>query len=127
MLRVSVMNKRMVLLIVSSLLSMRLHAELSLATAIDLAQRATPDVVMLDANVQGAKDAAVAAGRLPDPRLAVGIENLPASGDDQWRVNRDMMTMQRIGVMQEIPNRNKRQAQREIASASIEQAQAERG
>lgn len=114
------------LLSASILVSAPAHAELSLATAIDIAQRMAPEVEMQDANVRGAKDAAIAAGRFPDPRLAVGIENLPASGDDRWRFNRDVMTMQRIGVMQEIPNHSKRQAQRDIANASIEQAQVER-
>jgi cobalt-zinc-cadmium efflux system outer membrane protein len=120
------MNKQVVLLIISGLVSTQVHAELSLATAIDIAQRLAPEVDMLDASVRSATDAETAAGRLPDPRLALGIDNVPATGDDQWRTNRDPMTMKRIGLMQEIPNHGKREAQREIATASIERARAER-
>ncbi|MBL8482661.1 MAG: TolC family protein, partial [Rhodocyclaceae bacterium] len=40
---------------------------------------------------------AQAAGELPDPKLILGLENLPLSGADAYSVNRDFMTMQRIG------------------------------
>jgi outer membrane protein TolC len=68
----------------------------------------------------------VAAGRLPDPKLIAGIENLPASGVDQWSLSRDFMTMQKIGLMQDIPNGDKRRAQAALAAAAIERATAER-
>jgi outer membrane protein TolC len=50
------------------------------------------------------------AGELPDPKLRLGIENLPVSGADRFRYDRDFMTMRAIGVMQEFPNSAKREA-----------------
>src|ERR671915_1969418 len=44
------------------------------------------------------------AAELPDPKLRLGIENLPVSGPDRFRYDRDFMTMRQIGVMQEFPN-----------------------
>jgi outer membrane protein TolC len=50
------------------------------------------------------------AGELPDPRLRFGIENLPASGADQFRYDRDFMTARQLGFSQEFPNSAKREA-----------------
>jgi len=50
------------------------------------------------------------AGELPDPKLRLGIENLPVTGPDEFRVNRDFMTMRTIGWMQDFPNTEKRAA-----------------
>ena len=50
------------------------------------------------------------AGELPDPKLRLGIENLPVTGPDAWRYGRDSMTMAQIGVAQEFPNSAKRAA-----------------
>lgn len=44
------------------------------------------------------------AGQLPDPELVLGLENVPLTGVDRYRLDRDAMTMQRIGVMQEMPS-----------------------
>lgn len=50
------------------------------------------------------------AGELPDPKLRFGIENLPVTGPNDFRYNRDFMTMRSIGWMQEFPNADKRAA-----------------
>lgn len=50
------------------------------------------------------------AGELPDPKMRLGIENLPVTGPDAWRYGRDSMTMAQIGVAQEFPNSAKRSA-----------------
>lgn len=50
------------------------------------------------------------ATQLPDPRLRLGIENLPVTGADRFRYDRDFMTMRAIGFMQEFPNASKREA-----------------
>ncbi|MBI3561419.1 MAG: TolC family protein [Gammaproteobacteria bacterium] len=75
--------------------------------------------------VAAAQSARLSAGRLPDPKLLVGIENLPVSGPDAWNANRDFMTMEKIGVMQDVPNGGKREAARELAQANIAHADAE--
>lgn len=40
----------------------------------------------------------------PDPKLRLGIENLPITGPDRFRYDRDFMTMRQIGWAQEFPN-----------------------
>lgn len=56
------------------------------------------------ASVRAAELAIGPAGQLPDPELVLGLENVPLSGVDRYRLDRDEMTMQRIGVMQEMPS-----------------------
>jgi cobalt-zinc-cadmium efflux system outer membrane protein len=102
-------------------------APLSFQSALELATQATPDIALQTAEVEAARSAAIAAGRLPDPKLAVGIENLPATGEDRWSLTRDFMTMRKIGLMQDVPNLRKRQAQSDIAAAAVTRAETERG
>ncbi|AKJ30727.1 heavy metal RND efflux outer membrane protein, CzcC family [Caldimonas brevitalea] len=66
----------------------------------------------------------MAAGQLPDPQLAVGVENYPVSGPERFSWTRESMTMRRIGVMQEVPNAAKRAAQRDSADATAERERA---
>jgi outer membrane protein, heavy metal efflux system len=99
---------------------------LSFEAALSLAEQASADVAAQTAAVEAARSASIAAGALPDPKLELGVENLPVSGSDQWRLNRDFMTMEKIGVMQDIPNSAKRHAEAAAAGASIEQAEAQR-
>jgi len=115
-----------VLMLIAIQVSIVQAEPLSFITALAIAERESPDLAAQDANIDAARSASTAAGRLPDPKLFVGIENLPASGMDQWSLNRDFMTMQKIGVMQEIPNGSKRHAQAEVAASSIDRAEAER-
>jgi outer membrane protein TolC len=49
-------------------------------------------------------------GELPDPKLRLGIENLPVTGPDAFRYDRDFMTMRQIGLVQEFPSSAKREA-----------------
>jgi len=55
-----------------------------------------------------ARDMAVAAAQLPDPVLKAGVDNLPVSGAERYRIGADSMTMRRIGVMQELTSSDKR-------------------
>ncbi|MCP5575955.1 TolC family protein, partial [Klebsiella pneumoniae] len=57
--------------------------------------------------------------------LNLGVQNLPVDGSDRWSMNRDFMTMQVVGLSQEVPNRDKREARVETARASVERADAE--
>jgi outer membrane protein, heavy metal efflux system len=95
-------------------------------TALQIATRSSPDIAQQSASVDAARSASIAAGRLPDPKLAVGIENLPVTGPQQWSPTRDFMTMRKIGLMQDIPNRAKRAAESAVASAAIATAEAQR-
>ena len=75
------------------------------------------------------------AGELPDPRLKLGLENLPVTGPGQFRYNYDFMTQRSVGIAQEFPNvakriaRNKRATRQlyvEEASLAAQRAQAHR-
>jgi outer membrane protein TolC len=62
------------------------------------------------------------AGALPDPQLIIGVDNVPATGPDQFRLDRDEMTMQRVGVMQEMPSFAELGARRAMARAEAQRA-----
>jgi len=99
---------------------------LSFEAALRIAARSSPDIAVQTASVEAAKSASTAAGRLPDPKLAVGVENLPVTGSDQWSLTRDFMTMRKVGLEQDVPNGAKRAAQRAVADAVVARAEAER-
>jgi cobalt-zinc-cadmium efflux system outer membrane protein len=99
---------------------------LSFEAALRIATQSSPDIAAQGASVEAARVSAIAAGRLPDPKLAVGLENLPVTGAEKWSLTRDFMTMRKVGVMQDLPNRAKRQAQVSEAEAGIAKAEAER-
>jgi outer membrane protein TolC len=100
-------------------------APLSLATALDIAERQSPALLANAAQIGSAQSTAIPAGALPDPKLVAGLDNLDVSGADRWRPNGDFMTMQRIGLMQEFPNSDKRRAREEVAAAGIDVAHAQ--
>ena len=97
---------------------------LSYQDALDMALRDSPALSSTAAREEAARSAAIPAGALPDPSLTLGLENLPASGTDRFSLDNDFMTMRRIGVMQEFPNRAKRDARVEDARAEIAGAEA---
>lgn len=101
-------------------------APLSYQAALAAAERNTPQLAAQNASIDAARAAAIPAGALPDPKLFVGVDNLPVSGTDRWRLNRDFMTMQKIGVMQDVPNAGKRRARMAAADAAVARSEIER-
>ncbi len=93
---------------------------LSFTRALDLALSETPALRADAAQLDAARHAVLPAGELPDPKLALGLDNLPINGPDRYRVGDDFMTMRRVGLMQEFPNRAKREAR--VAAAEGEAA-----
>jgi outer membrane protein TolC len=83
---------------------------LTFIQALHLAQERSRQLVAQEAAADAARSLAVAAGRLPDPTLQLGINNLPISGMDQFSIGRDFMTMRSYGVAQEFVRPEKRQA-----------------
>jgi outer membrane protein TolC len=79
-----------------------------------------------DAAIAAARELAVAAGRLPDPVLRAGIDNLPASGSDRFNIGSDFMTMRRIGVMQELTASDKRRLRAAQLERTADKASAEK-
>ncbi|GGD12388.1 TolC family protein [Halopseudomonas salina] len=90
-----------------------------------IAEREAPSLAAQAANSQAARSAAIPAGALPDPRLGLGLQNLPVEGPSAWDLDAERMTMQRIGLMQEVPSRAKRRARVELAQAGIMLADAQ--
>jgi cobalt-zinc-cadmium efflux system outer membrane protein len=86
--------------------------------------QAAPALRAQQATLAGSTILAPAASALPDPRLSVGVENLPIAGPDRWSTTRDAGTMQRIALMQEMPNRAKRDAREQAAQARVERDRA---
>jgi len=99
-------------------------APLSFEQAQLLAEQRSAALAARQTTADGAQQARVAAGQLPDPKLAVGVENFPISGPDRFSWNREPMTMRRVGVMQEVPNAAKRAAQRDAAGAKADRERA---
>ena len=79
----------------------------------------SPTIHAQKARLQADRSAAKSAGTLPDPKLFLGADNVPIEGSDKYSLTRDFMTMQRVGIMQEIPNSAKRQAEVDRAQASV--------
>jgi len=79
-----------------------------------------------DAAIAAARELAVAAGRLPDPVLRAGIDNLPVSGADRFNIGTDFMTMRRIGVMQELTASDKRRLRAAGMEGAADKAAAEK-
>jgi len=77
------------------------QAPLGLADAQRIAVERSRLLAAQDASIVASREMAAAAGQLPDPVLKLGIDNLPVDGADRFSLNRDFMTMRRIGVMQE--------------------------
>ena len=92
---------------------------LDFAEAQKIAEEQSPRASAQQLQIDAAQSAQKAAGSLPDPKLSVGIENLPVSGMDRWSLTRESMTMQRIALMQEVPNQAKRDAQVASAQARV--------
>jgi outer membrane protein TolC len=100
------------------------RADLGFDEATRLAREQAPALVAQQAALAGATAAVPAAGSLPDPRLSLGVDNLPISGADRFALTRDFMTMQRLGLMQEVPNAAKRLARGEGAAARAQREKA---
>jgi outer membrane protein TolC len=88
------------------------------------AAREAPSLKASTSGVDAARSSAVAAGRLPDPTINIGIDNFPVSGPPAFTFQGDSMTMARIGIEQPFPNPAKRRAQRDRAQAEIGIAEA---
>lgn len=102
------------------------HAQsLSFNEAIQQATARAPQLMAQQAAVDGASEARIAADALPDPKVFAGVDNLPVNTSDRFSFNRDFMTMQKVGLEQDLPNGDKRRALADEASARVAQLQAQ--
>jgi outer membrane protein TolC len=101
-------------------------AGLTLAQAQQRALERSRSLPAQDASIAAARELAVAAGRLPDPVLRAGIDNLPVSGADRFALGADSMTMRRVGVMQELTAPDKRRLRAARLERAADKAAAEK-
>ncbi len=98
---------------------------LSFDAALAIAVSETPQLRAEAAQTSAARQAAIPAGELPDPKLALGLNNVPIEGANRLRLNSERMTMQTIGVMQAFPNMAKRGARVDAARGRVAMTEAQ--
>lgn len=81
---------------------------LELGEAQTLAVTRQPLLEAQAAAVAAARESAIAARQLPDPRLTGGVTDVPLEGADRYSLRRDDFTMLTVGVMQDFPRSEKR-------------------
>ena len=82
---------------------------LSLAETIQLATQNQPLLQSLDDAAASSRQAAIAEGQLPDPKVKFGLINLPATTSDALRYDRDDQTMVNVGISQDVIPLKKRE------------------
>lgn len=103
-------------------ISLAAHAAtpLSLTEAQSIASREAPQLAAQDAALRAAQQTSISAGERPDPKLIIGLDNLPVDGADRFSITRDFMTMRKIGFMQEFTRSEKLQLRSERAAAEVD-------
>ena len=98
---------------------------LTFDAALRRARQDAPSIKAKALGADAARSARGAAGSLPDPTRAVGVDSFPISGPLAFAPGQDNFTMARVGVSQDIPNLAKRRAQRARADSDIKAADAD--
>lgn len=99
------------------------HAQLGLAEAEQLALNNDPMTQALEAKAAAWRELSVASGQLPDPKLKLGLMNLPT---DSFNRAQEPMTQLQVGVQQMFPRGRSLELrqQRDERSADVEDAKA---
>lgn len=97
---------------------------LTYAEALGRAAANAPSLKARAASTDAARLSAIAADRLPDPTLDLGVSGFPVTGRNAGSVTRDDFTMATIGFSQQFPNLAKRHARAARAAADIGLAEA---
>src|SRR5258706_4001117 len=85
------------------------HAQLSLPDVQRRAVERSRQVAAQDAAVTASREMAVAAAQLPHPVLKLRVRNPPGNRADPVSLTRDLLTMPRIRLMQELKREQQRQ------------------
>ncbi len=91
---------------------------LTLEQVVELAAQHAPQVRAEQYRQEAATADSDRAGRLPDPQLQFGTQNLDMQGSGAFNPNADAMTMRFVGVSQDIPSSAARAAERAKARAN---------
>ena len=92
---------------------------LTLAQAQRIARDNAPQLQAQSAAVRAVEAAGISASEFADPKLIVGLDNLPLDGADRFNIGRDFMTMRKIGFMQEFTRSDKLKLRGDRADAEI--------
>src|SRR4051812_27725152 len=92
---------------------------LSLQDALRAGEAQAPRIAAQGHAVNAATYQVPRATELPDPRLKLGLENLPVTGNNAFRYDQDFMTQRTFGLAQEFPNAAKRAARGERATRQL--------
>jgi outer membrane protein TolC len=119
---------RLFALAVSALVSLPAWAQgLSLDEALRLGEAHSARLAAQRAAVAATAGQVGRAAELPDPKVRLGIENVPATGQNRFTYDRDFQTSRNIGFSQEFPNSEKREARnlraarlRDVEGASLQ-------
>ena len=95
---------------------------LTLARVQQLAVENQPSLTALQAEVRAGRESALAEAQLPDPRLKIGMQNVPT---DTFALNQEPMTQTMVAIEQMIPGGDKRALRQRRAQAEADQAAAE--
>jgi outer membrane protein TolC len=98
---------------------------LTLAESIQLATQSQPLLQSLDDAAASSRQAAIAEEQLPDPKVKLGVINLPVTTRDSLRFDRDDQTMVNVGISQDMTPRKKREVASNRMLAEAEQFSAE--
>ena len=104
---------------ISLFVSLPSYAALSLAEAQRLAAKDAPAVDAQAATLRAAQQSSLSAGELSDPKLILGVDNLPVDTADRFSLTRDFMTMRKIGFMQEFTRSDKLKLRGDRADAEV--------
>ena len=101
-----------------------LAGPLTFEDALARARVAAPSLHARQLGADASRAARGAAGALPDPKLAIGIDSFPISGPLAFEPVRDDFTAVRVGLSQDFPNLAKRHARQVRADSDITAADA---
>ncbi|MDQ6646724.1 MAG: TolC family protein [Pseudomonadota bacterium] len=99
---------------------------LTLDAAVQRGLASAPQLEARSADITAAQEELARAGRFPDPSLTFGLNNYPVTAPGAYSLRSNPMTMRSVGIMQVIPSRATRDAERERAGAQIDVAVASR-
>lgn len=116
------MFERIFIAALAALHATALAQPLGIDDAAALALAHQPLLASQQASIDAARENAIAESQLPDPRLKLGINNLPINGADQFSLAREAMTMRAIAVEQMFPAADKRRLKGERATLEAELA-----
>jgi outer membrane protein, heavy metal efflux system len=105
--------------------SAKAEEPLSLAETIQLATQNQPLLQSLDDAATSSRQAAIAEGQLPDPKVKFGLINLPATTGNAFRYDRDDQTMVNVGISQDVIPLKKREVAANRMLAEADQFQTE--